>query len=98
MRARLERQEGGHRGAAMSGGVFQNPAYGEGGEEPGVNPLVCYLCHQVPTPTTHPLGGLTMAGVQTYREPCLLACYHTFCAWCLRGRAQDAKLACPICG
>ena len=21
---------------------------------------------------------------KTYREPCLLACYHTFCAWCLR--------------
>ena len=54
VRARLERQEGGRRGPAMSGGVFQNPqnpAYGEGGEEPGVNPLVCYLCHQVGPPT-----------------------------------------------
>lgn len=35
---------------------------------------------------------------QTYREPCLLACYHTFCAWCLKGRSIDGKLACPICG
>ena len=35
---------------------------------------------------------------QTYREPCLLACYHTFCAGCLRGRSIEGKLACPICG
>ena len=35
---------------------------------------------------------------QQYREPCLLACYHTFCAWCLKGRSQDGKLSCPICG
>jgi len=48
--------------------------------EQGVNPLLCFLCHQ------------------TYREPCLLACYHTFCAWCLKGRSIDGKLACPICG
>jgi len=50
------------------------------GMEQGVNPLLCFLCHQ------------------TYREPCLLACYHTFCAWCLKGRSIDGKLACPICG
>ena len=33
----------------MSGGVFQGPAYGDPGPEetPGVNPLLCYLCHQV---------------------------------------------------
>ena len=33
----------------MSGGVFQGPAYGDPGpeESPGVNPLLCYLCHQV---------------------------------------------------
>ena len=33
----------------MSGGVFQGPAYGDPGpeESPGVNPLLCSLCHQV---------------------------------------------------
>ena len=33
----------------MSGGVFHGPAYGDPGPEetPGVNPLLCYLCHQV---------------------------------------------------
>ena len=35
---------------------------------------------------------------QTYREPCLLACYHSFCAPCLKGRSIDGKLSCPICG
>jgi len=50
------------------------------GMDQGVDPLLCFLCHQ------------------TYREPCLLACYHTFCAWCLKGRSIDGKLACPICG
>ena len=35
---------------------------------------------------------------QTYREPCLLACYHTFCAACLKGRSIEGKLSCPICG
>ncbi|KAJ8679580.1 hypothetical protein QAD02_015367 [Eretmocerus hayati] len=34
-----------------------------------------------------------------YCEPCLLSCYHTFCARCLpRGPHIDAKLSCPICG
>jgi hypothetical protein len=35
---------------------------------------------------------------QAFQNPCLLACYHTFCAVCLRGRAVDGKLACPMCG
>jgi len=35
---------------------------------------------------------------QAFQNPCLLACYHTFCAACLRGRAVDGKLACPLCG
>ena len=35
---------------------------------------------------------------QTYREPCLLACYHSFCAPCLKGRSLEGKLSCPICG
>ena len=34
-----------------------------------------------------------------FQNPCLLACYHTFCAGCLRGRiSKDGKLACPLCG
>lgn len=33
-----------------------------------------------------------------YSEPCLLACYHTFCSRCLRGRDADGKLTCPLCG
>lgn len=33
-----------------------------------------------------------------YNEPCLLACYHTFCARCLRGRSVDSKITCPLCG
>nr|CAD7434662.1 unnamed protein product [Timema monikensis] len=33
-----------------------------------------------------------------YSEPCLLGCYHTFCARCLRGRELDSKIACPLCG
>ena len=35
---------------------------------------------------------------QAFQNPCLLACYHTFCAVCLKGRAVDGKLACPLCG
>ena len=35
---------------------------------------------------------------QTYQNPCLLSCYHTFCAVCLKGRTKDGKLACPLCG
>uniref|UniRef100_A0A8C0K466 RING finger protein 207 n=1 Tax=Canis lupus dingo TaxID=286419 RepID=A0A8C0K466_CANLU len=29
--------------------------------------------------------------------PCLLDCFHDFCAGCLRGRATDGRLACPLC-
>ncbi|XP_043465928.1 RING finger protein 207-like isoform X2 [Leptopilina heterotoma] len=32
-----------------------------------------------------------------YREPCLLSCFHTFCARCLRGQNMDSKISCPIC-
>ncbi|XP_033211811.1 RING finger protein 207-like isoform X2 [Belonocnema kinseyi] len=32
-----------------------------------------------------------------YREPCLLTCFHTFCARCLRGQNLDSKVSCPIC-
>ncbi|XP_062962483.1 RING finger protein 207 [Cynocephalus volans] len=32
-----------------------------------------------------------------YERPCLLDCFHDFCAGCLRGRATDGRLACPLC-
>ncbi|XP_066126701.1 RING finger protein 207 isoform X2 [Saccopteryx bilineata] len=32
-----------------------------------------------------------------YERPCLLDCFHHFCAGCLRGRAVDGRLACPLC-
>lgn len=35
---------------------------------------------------------------ELYEEPCLLACYHTFCSRCLRPRLHDAKILCPLCG
>ncbi|XP_029105717.1 RING finger protein 207 [Scleropages formosus] len=35
---------------------------------------------------------------EQYEQPCLLDCYHTFCASCLRGRAVDSRLTCPLCG
>uniref|UniRef100_A0A8B9JXS8 RING finger protein 207 n=1 Tax=Astyanax mexicanus TaxID=7994 RepID=A0A8B9JXS8_ASTMX len=35
---------------------------------------------------------------EQYEHPCLLDCYHTFCASCLRGRAVDSRLTCPLCG
>jgi len=78
--------QGGGGGAHQGGGGAHQGGGLDGMEnemnqamEQGVNPLLCFLCHQ------------------TYREPCLLACYHTFCAWCLKGRSIDGKLACPIC-
>ncbi|XP_051516841.1 RING finger protein 207-like [Myxocyprinus asiaticus] len=35
---------------------------------------------------------------EQYEHPCLLDCYHTFCASCLHGRAVDSRLTCPLCG
>ncbi|KAM7100289.1 RING finger protein 207 [Molossus nigricans] len=32
-----------------------------------------------------------------YERPCLLDCFHYFCAGCLRGRLADGRLACPLC-
>ncbi|XP_038967458.1 RING finger protein 207 isoform X2 [Rattus norvegicus] len=32
-----------------------------------------------------------------YEHPCLLDCFHDFCAGCLRGRATDGRLSCPLC-
>ncbi|KOC68694.1 RING finger protein 207 [Habropoda laboriosa] len=33
-----------------------------------------------------------------YNEPCLLSCFHTFCARCIRGPHLEGKLSCPNCG
>uniref|UniRef100_A0A8C5D378 RING finger protein 207 n=1 Tax=Gouania willdenowi TaxID=441366 RepID=A0A8C5D378_GOUWI len=35
---------------------------------------------------------------EQYQSPCLLDCYHIFCARCLRGRTNDSRLSCPLCG
>ncbi|XP_047439110.1 RING finger protein 207 [Mugil cephalus] len=35
---------------------------------------------------------------EQYQSPCLLDCYHIFCARCLRGRTNDSRLICPLCG
>nr|XP_020470994.1 RING finger protein 207 isoform X2 [Monopterus albus] len=35
---------------------------------------------------------------EQYKSPCLLDCYHIFCAHCLRGRTSDGRLSCPLCG
>ncbi|XP_057218953.1 RING finger protein 207 isoform X1 [Triplophysa rosa] len=35
---------------------------------------------------------------EQYEHPCLLDCYHTFCASCLRGRVVESRLICPLCG
>nr|XP_012329080.1 RING finger protein 207 [Aotus nancymaae] len=32
-----------------------------------------------------------------YERPCLLDCFHDFCAGCLRGLATDGRLTCPLC-
>uniref|UniRef100_A0A8C9AN15 RING finger protein 207 n=1 Tax=Prolemur simus TaxID=1328070 RepID=A0A8C9AN15_PROSS len=32
-----------------------------------------------------------------YERPCLLDCFHNFCTDCLRGRATDGRLTCPLC-
>ncbi|XP_031819594.1 RING finger protein 207 isoform X2 [Sarcophilus harrisii] len=44
----------------------------------------------------HPLVCFLCHG--QYEHPCLLDCYHNFCASCLRGRAVDGRLVCPLCG
>ncbi|XP_011260345.1 RING finger protein 207 isoform X3 [Camponotus floridanus] len=33
-----------------------------------------------------------------YKEPCLLSCFHTFCARCIHGPHIDGTIKCPICG
>ncbi|XP_011862094.1 PREDICTED: RING finger protein 207-like isoform X2 [Vollenhovia emeryi] len=33
-----------------------------------------------------------------YNEPCLLSCFHTFCARCIHGPHIDGTVKCPLCG
>ncbi|XP_024874817.1 RING finger protein 207-like isoform X4 [Temnothorax curvispinosus] len=33
-----------------------------------------------------------------FNEPCLLSCFHTFCARCLHGPHIDGTIKCPLCG
>ncbi|XP_050523124.1 RING finger protein 207-like [Daktulosphaira vitifoliae] len=33
-----------------------------------------------------------------YNDPCILICFHTFCAKCIKVRIQDNKINCPLCG
>lgn len=35
---------------------------------------------------------------EKYNDPCILSCYHSYCSQCLRGRAADNRLSCPLCG
>ncbi|KAM6947254.1 RING finger protein 207 isoform 1-T2 [Lycodopsis pacificus] len=46
--------------------------------------------------TVHPL--VCHLCHEQYQSPCLLDCYHIFCARCLRGRTNDSRLSCPLCG
>lgn len=42
---------------------------------------------------------LTCGVCQDYfNDPCLLTCFHTLCARCIRGPHLDSKVTCPICG
>lgn len=33
-----------------------------------------------------------------YQNPCLLSCYHSFCARCLENRMNNGVIFCPLCG
>uniref|UniRef100_A0A8C4UVL1 RING finger protein 207 n=1 Tax=Falco tinnunculus TaxID=100819 RepID=A0A8C4UVL1_FALTI len=53
-------------------------------------------CSELEKANCHPLVCLLCH--EPYQHPCLLDCYHNFCASCLRGRASDGRLHCPLCG
>uniref|UniRef100_A0A8C3E104 RING finger protein 207 n=1 Tax=Corvus moneduloides TaxID=1196302 RepID=A0A8C3E104_CORMO len=53
-------------------------------------------CSELEKANCHPLVCLLCH--EPYQHPCLLDCYHNFCASCLRGRASDGRLRCPLCG
>ncbi|XP_069466388.1 RING finger protein 207 isoform X2 [Ambystoma mexicanum] len=52
--------------------------------------------HDLDNANCHPL--VCFLCHEQYEHPCLLDCYHNFCASCLRGRAVDSRLNCPLCG
>ncbi|XP_072012339.1 RING finger protein 207 isoform X3 [Engystomops pustulosus] len=52
--------------------------------------------HDLDKANCHPLACFLCH--EQYEHPCLLDCYHNFCANCLRGRAVDNRLICPLCG
>ncbi|XP_053308466.1 RING finger protein 207 [Spea bombifrons] len=52
--------------------------------------------HDLDKISCHPLACFLCH--EQYEHPCLLDCYHNFCASCLRGRAVDGRLTCPLCG
>ncbi|KAM4702734.1 RING finger protein 207 [Rhinophrynus dorsalis] len=52
--------------------------------------------HDLDKANCHPLACFLCH--EQYEHPCLLDCYHNFCASCLRGRAVDSRLTCPLCG
>ncbi|XP_068096618.1 RING finger protein 207 isoform X2 [Hyperolius riggenbachi] len=52
--------------------------------------------HDLDKANCHPLACLLCH--EQYEHPCLLDCYHSFCASCLRGRTIDNRLVCPLCG
>uniref|UniRef100_A0A8C5JGF8 RING finger protein 207 n=1 Tax=Junco hyemalis TaxID=40217 RepID=A0A8C5JGF8_JUNHY len=52
-------------------------------------------CTELEKANCHPLVCLLCH--EPYQHPCLLDCYHNFCASCLRGRASDGHLRCPLC-
>ncbi|KAJ8981944.1 hypothetical protein NQ317_002116 [Molorchus minor] len=56
-------------------------------EPPGMEPGLEYPKNPLLCPICH----------DYFTEPCILSCYHTFCARCLRGREQDRRLICPFC-
>ncbi|KAH3826960.1 RING finger protein 207-like [Dreissena polymorpha] len=35
--------------------------------------------------------------MEHYKDPCILQCYHSFCACCVKPRVDDGKLLCPVC-
>ncbi|RLV83683.1 hypothetical protein DV515_00016417 [Chloebia gouldiae] len=53
-------------------------------------------CSELEKANCHPLVCLLCH--EPYQHPCLLDCYHNFCASCLRGRASNGRLRCPLCG
>ncbi|XP_018432024.1 PREDICTED: RING finger protein 207 [Nanorana parkeri] len=52
--------------------------------------------HDLDKASCHPLACYLCH--EQYEHPCLLDCYHSFCASCLRGRTVDNRLTCPLCG